>query len=290
MNEFFSTPIGGYVLAFVQVFCGLMFFWLAQRLYQLVFRRIHLSEELFVRDNVAAAVALSGFFLGVLLSLGGTAAELPKAGVESLLALFSSGLVAVFFMLLGAFVSERFILRRCDCFCEICNDRNLGAGFVEAGTHIANGLLISSALAGGCGSWLVGLVCWCAGMLVLAAAASIYPVIARFDVNGEIRNRNNAAAGLAFAGFLVGVGNILRISFAGDFTGWQNSLPEYALKLVFSFVLMGFIRWFADLILVPGVTLSGEIVDESIPNIGAGLMEAFCYIAGSFLIGLAFPA
>ncbi len=290
MNEFFSTPIGGYVLAFIHVLCGLMFFWLAQRLYQLVFRRIHLSEELFVRDNVAAAVALSGFFLGVLLSLGGTAAELPKGGIESLLALFLSGLAAIFFMLLGAFVNERFILKRCDCFREICNDRNLGAGFVEAGSHIANGLLINSALAGGSGTWLAGLVCWSVGMLVLAAAASIYPVIARFDVNGEIRNRNNAAAGLAYAGFLVGIGNILRISFAGDFTSWQNSLPEYALKLAVSFALMGFIRWFADLILVPGVTFSEEIVDESIPNIGAGLMEAFCYIAGSFLIGLAFPA
>jgi uncharacterized membrane protein YjfL (UPF0719 family) len=288
MNAFFSTSIGGYVLVFLQVFLGLLFFWLAQRMYQLVFRRIHINEELFVRDNVAAAVALSGFFLGVLFSFSGVAAGLPGAGAESLSALFSYGAAVIVFMLLGAFVSDRLILRRCDCFREIINDRNVGAGFAEGGAHVANGLMISSCLAGDSGSWMAGLVYWSAGMLVLAAAAAIYPVIARFDVYGEIRNRNNAAAGIALAGFLVGVGNILRISFAGDFAGWRNSLPEYACTLVFCFLLLGFVRWFADLILVPGVTLSGEIADQDIPNIGAGLIEAFCYIAGSFLVGLTF--
>ena len=290
MNEFFSTPVGWYVLVCVEVFCGLLLFWLAQRLYQLLFRRIHLNEELFVRDNVAAAVALSGFFLGVLLAFGGVTSGLSSAGVDSLMALLSYGAAAIFFMLLGAFVSDRLILRRCDCFREICTDRNLGAGFVEAGVHVANGLLISSALAGDAGSWLVGLVCWSAGMLVLAGAAAIYPVLARFDVYGEIRNRNNAAAGLALAGFLVGTGNVLRVSFAGDFSDWQSSLPAYALKLVFCMLLMGSVRWFADLVLVPGVTISHEIAEQEIPNIGAGLVEAFCYIAGSFLIGLAFSA
>jgi uncharacterized membrane protein YjfL (UPF0719 family) len=288
MNGLFGSALGGYLLVFLEVLCGLIFFWLAQRLYQLVFRRINLNEELFVRDNVAAAVALSGFFLGVLLALS-SATGLPTA-VESLPALLGYGGAVILLMLLGAFISERLILRRCDCFREICNDRNLGAGFAEGGTHVANGLLLSSALAGDSGSWLVGVVCWGAGMLVLAAAAAVYPLLARFDVYGEIRDRNNAAAGLALAGFLVGVGNILRVSLAGDFSGWRNSLPEYGLTLVFCFLLLGLVRWLADLILVPGVSLSGEIAEQAVPNVGAGLIEAFCYIAGSFLIGLAFPA
>jgi len=40
----------------------------------------------------------------------------------------------------------------------------------------------------------------------------------------------------------------------------------------------------ADLILVPGVKISDEIVRQEIPNLGAGLIEAFAYIAGSLLI------
>jgi uncharacterized membrane protein YjfL (UPF0719 family) len=286
MNEYLGTPIGACALVVVQVLSGLLFFWLAQRLYQLVFRRINLNEELFVRDNVAAAVALAGYFLGVLLALGGV---IPGGEDVTLVDLFYRGGAVILFMLLGAFISERCILRRCDCFKEICNDRNLGAGFVEAGTHVANGLLLSSALAGDSGSWAAALVSWLVGMLVLALVARLYPRLARFDVYGEIQARNNAAAGLALAGFLVGAGNILRTSFAGDFTGWQQSLPQYAITLVVCFLLLGIVRWLTDLILVPGVTLSSEIAEQSVPNIGAGLMEAFCYIAASFLIALAFP-
>ncbi|GCL35492.1 hypothetical protein SR1949_05870 [Sphaerospermopsis reniformis] len=48
------------------------------------------------------------------------------------------------------------------------------------------------------------------------------------------------------------------------------------------------IRWLADLILVPGVKISDEIVNQEIPNVGAGLIEAFAYIAASFLSGWCF--
>jgi len=284
MNEFLNTPIGGYALVLVQVLSGLLFFWLAQLLYQLVFRRIHLNEELFVRDNIAAAVALVGFYLGVLLALTGVVSGIQSNALPDL---FGRGAAVIVFMLLGAFISERLILRRCDCFLEICNHQNLGAGFAEGGAHVANGLLLSSALSGDSGSWPTAVICWIAGMLLLSMAAQVYPVIARFEVYREIQARNNAAAGLALAGFLIGTGNILRVSFAGDFSGWQESLPQYALTLVVCFLLMGIVRWLADLILVPGVTLSHEIAEQSIPNIGAGLIEAFCYIAASFLIALA---
>lgn len=284
MNEFLNTPIGGYALVLVQVLSGLLFFWLAQLLYQLVFRRIHLNEELFVRDNIAAAVALVGFYLGVLLALTGVVSGIQSNALPDL---FGRGAAVIVFMLLGAFISERLILRRCDCFLEICNHQNLGAGFAEGGAHVANGLLLSSALSGDSGSWPTAVICWIAGMLLLSMAAQVYPVIARFEVYREIQARNNAAAGLALAGFLIGTGNILRVSFAGDFSGWQESLPQYALTLVVCFLLMGIVRWLADLILVPGVTLSHEIAEQSIPNIGAGLIEAFCYISASFLIALA---
>jgi uncharacterized membrane protein YjfL (UPF0719 family) len=287
MNEFFSTPVGGYVLILVQVLSGLLFFWLAQRLYKLVFRRIHLNEELFVRDNVSAAVALVGFYLGVLLSLTGSVSGVQASALTELL---YRGAAVIVFMLLGAFISERLILRRCNCFREICDHRNLGAGFAEGGVHVANGLLLSSVLSGDSGSWPVAVICWLAGMVMLSLAAWVYPLIARFDVYQEIQARNNAAAGLALAGFLVGTGNILRISFAGDFSGWREGLPQYALTLVVCLLLLAMVRWLADLILVPGVKLSHEIAEQSIPNIGAGLIEAVCYIAASFLIALAFPA
>jgi hypothetical protein len=54
---------------------------------------------------------------------------------------------------------DRLILRRCDTAREVIQERNAGAASVEAGNHIANGLIINASLAGESGSWLVGLVC-----------------------------------------------------------------------------------------------------------------------------------
>ena len=42
-----------------------------------------------------------------------------------------------------------------------------------------------------------------------------------------------------------------------------------------------------DWLLVPGVTLEQELVRQAKPNVGAGLLEAFSYVAASFLIGAA---
>ncbi len=181
-----------------------------------------------------------------------------------------------------------FILRCFECDREIIQDRNVGAAAVEAGNHIANGLILSAALAGDSGGWLVALVCWLIGLGVLVLVSIVYPRVAKYDVFGEIQKRNNPAAGVALAGLLIATGNIVRVAFTPEFQNWLVSFTQYGLILVFSLVSLIVIRWVADLILVPGVKISDEIVNQEIPNLGAGLIEAFAYIAASFLIAWCF--
>lgn len=287
MYGFLGMSFGGYDMILQDILGGVVFFWLLKSLYQRLFRRIDLNEELFVRDNVAVAVALTGFLLGAFLALGGAVSGLPPDHGNPILAEYAFAVVGC--MLAGAIIGDRLLLRSCDCFREICIDRNAGAGFAEGGVHVANGLMTGACLAGDSGTWLVGGMCWGAGMIVLIIAGRLYPLFARFDVFAELRDRNNLAAGIALSGFLVAVGNILRISFAGDFRGWRSSLTEYAMTLLVCIVLLGVVRWLTDAILVPGVRLKDEIAHQKVPNIGAGIIEAFSYITGSFLIGLAFP-
>jgi uncharacterized membrane protein YjfL (UPF0719 family) len=116
----------------------------------------------------------------------------------------------------------------------------------------------------------------------------VYPRVAKYDVFGEIQKRNNPAAGVALAGLLIATGNIVRVAFTPEFQNWLVSFTQYGLILVFCLVSLIVIRWVADLILVPGVKISDEIVHQEIPNLGAGLIEAFAYIAGSFLIAWCF--
>ncbi len=210
--------------------------------------------------------------------------KVGKTWQEQLLYLVSYGAGVIVLMLAGAWVGDRFILHRCDTAREIREEQNAGAASVEAGVHIANGLILSAALAGQSGGWLVGLVCWLVGMGVLVLVSSIYPRIANYRVFSEICRRNNPAAGVALAGLLIATGNVVRVAFTPEFQNWPQSFAQYGLLLGVCLLALAVIRSIADLVLVPGVKISDEIVNQSVPNLGAGLIEAFAYIAGSFLI------
>jgi len=284
MNQTITDELSRIILVGAELIIGFAVFWVGQFAYQKLFRRLELTLELFVRDNVAVAIALVGYYLGIVTALSGVLDKVGKTWQEQLLYLASYGAGVIVLMLAGAWVGDRFIMHRCDTAREIREEQNAGAASVEAGVHIANGLILSAALAGQSGGWLVGLVCWLIGMGVLVLVSSIYPRIANYRVFGEIRNRNNPAAGVALAGLLIATGNVVRVAFAPEFQNWTQSFAQYGLLLGVCLLALAVIRAIADLVLVPGVKISDEIVNQSVPNLGAGLIEAFAYIAGSFLI------
>ncbi|MBW4683339.1 MAG: DUF350 domain-containing protein [Microcoleus vaginatus WJT46-NPBG5] len=288
MNEWMQDNLNRSGLIILELAVGFAVFWLGQFAYQKLFRRIQLNLELFVKDNPAVAIALVGYYLGIVLALGGALDKSVASWQDGLLNLASYGATVILLMLAGAWVADRLIMRRFDCVREIIQERNVGAAAVEAGSHIANGLILNAALAGDSGSWLVGFVCWLIGLAVLVLVSIVYPIVTKYDVFREIEKRNNPAAGVALAGLLIATGNIVRVAFSPEFEGWVVSFSQYGLILVFCLLSLVAIRWLADLILVPGVKISDEIVNQEVPNLGAGLIEAFAYIAASFLIAWAF--
>jgi uncharacterized membrane protein YjfL (UPF0719 family) len=267
-----------------EIVIGFAIFWVGQFVYQKFFRRWDLNLELFVRDNPAVEIALVGFYLGIVLALAGALDKLGNTWQESLQYLTGYGIGVVVLMLLGGWLGDRLILCRMQCAQEVQEEQNVGAAATEAGFHIANGLILSTALGGQSGTWLVGVACWLIGLGVLVGASWLYPRVASYDVFGEIRKRNNPAAGVALAGLLVATGNIVRIAFAPEFQTWAVSFKLYGFVLLVGLVALAAIHWLADFVLVPGVTISDEIVNQTVPNLGAGLIKAFAYLAGSFLI------
>jgi len=289
MNEVLLSGLNQSGLIVLELIIGFGLFWLGQLAYQKLFRRrMELNVELFVKDNPAVAIALVGYYLGIVIALGGALDKTAATLQDELVLLLSYGATVIAFMLAGAWAGDRLILRCFQCDREIIQDRNVGAATVEAGNHIANGLILNAALAGNSGTWLVALVCWLIGLGVLVLVSVVYPRVTKYDVFGEIQKRNNPAAGVALAGLLIATGNIVRVAFAPEFQNWLVSFTQYGFVLLFSLVSLVAIRWLADLILVPGVKISDEIVNQEIPNLGVGLIEAFAYIAASFLIAWCF--
>ena len=184
-------------------------------------------------------------------------------------------------MVIAGFLCEKVLLPHFDNTTEIIRDQNMGTAFVEAGMHIANGLIVL-AIVQGTGPIWSGIAFWLLAQVVLLLAGRLYEMITPHSIHRELE-RDNAAVGLAFGGLLVGMGNIISIAVAGDYAGWRAGLETFGVDVAFGFVALYLIHKLTDILLAPGVKLAEEQVEES-PNIGAGLIEAFGYLGGSTLI------
>ncbi len=257
---------------------------LGKWLYDALHRRFVLQTELVEKDNLAVAVAVSGYYLGLVIVLGGVVSGPASFSiVDDVIGLVMFGGLGIVLLNLSAWVNDTVVFSKFDNEKEIVEDRNTGMGAVEAGNYVAVGLITAGAMSGE-GGLAPGLVYWIAGLAALVVAGLLYDKITSYDLHDEIE-KDNAAVGVAFAGALIGFGNIIRLAGDGDFVSWNESLTQFGYYTVVGLVLLPLVRLFADKVLLPGASLSDELVKAQ-PNLGAGVLEAVSYLAASMLIGL----
>lgn len=255
----------------------------AKAIYELLHPRFVLRRELFERDNLALALVMVGYYLGLVIALGGVLVG-PSNGLQyDLIDLGLYGILAIVLLNASGWINDKLVLRHFSNEKEILVDRNAGTGMIELGSHVANGLILAGALSGQGGGLVTAVVFWAAGQAVLIAAAWVYDAVTSFDLHAEIE-RDNVAVGVAFAGVLVGIGNVVRLGIEGDFDSWTGNFVELGLYAGAGLILLPLVRWATDLVLVPGVTLSAELLQSDRPNVGAGAIEGFSYVAASMLI------
>ena len=247
-------------------------------------RRFVLRTELIEKDNLAVALAVAGYYLGLVIVLGGVVSGPASFNVlDDVIGLVIFGLLGIVLLNLSAWINDKIVFSRFDNEKEIVEDRNAGMGAVEGGNYVAVGLITAGAMSGE-GGVLPGLVFWVLGLVALIVAGLLYDKITSYDLHEQIE-KDNVAVGVAFAGVLVGFGNIIRLAGDGDFVSWNESLTEFGYYTVVGLILLPFVRIFADKVLLPGASLSDELVQDR-PNLGAGFIEAVSYLAASMLIGL----
>ena len=251
--------------------------------FDLLHRGFDLKSELVERDNLALAIAVGGYYVGLVMAVGGVLSSESSGLVDDLIDIGFFGLVAIVLLNLSSLINDKIILRHFDNEKEIIQDRNAGTGAIEAGNHIAVGLMTAGALSGE-GDLITAGAFWLLGQVVLIIASVLYAAILPFDVHDEIE-RDNVAVGVAFAGVLVAIGNVVRLGSEGDFVSWYQNLSEFGSFTLAGLVLLPIVRIFTDKVLLPGAKLTDELVNQEKPNVGAGMIEAASYVAASMLIG-----
>ena len=271
------------VSAAVLIVVFFIFFFVGKVVNDLLHREYKLNFELVEKDNAALALALVGYYFGLVLALGGTIVG-PSAGlVEDLTDLVIYGILSVILLNISWFLCDKLILYKFKVSEELIRDHNQGTGAVSAGISIASGFIIYGAVSGEGGNIWTVLGFWALGQVILILAGLVYELITPYSIHEEIE-KDNVAAGVSFAGALVAIGVIIGLAGEGDFTAWSVDLPVYIGFAILGLILLPIIRLLTDKVLLPTVKLSDEISAQEKPNLGAAYIEAFSYIAAAFII------
>jgi len=251
-------------------------------LYQFI-HKYNVRDELVEKDNLAFALAHTGYFIGLILSIGGVMMGESAGLLMDLLYIGVYGIISLILLNLSIIINDKIILRKFSVKKEITIDQNAGTGVMEGASAIATGLIIMGSVYGE-GGWIdTVLIYWVVGQVLLILTAYVYNWITPFDVHEHIE-KDNVAVGVAMAGALIAIANLIRNGLMHDFESWDLTAEYIAIDAGIGLVFLPIARFVADKILLPGRNLTDELVNQEKPNIGAGIIEAFAYVGGSVLI------
>lgn len=273
-----------YVHSLVYLLEALVLFISGKYVFQWLHRRIVLEKELLEQDNLAVAIEMGGYLVGLTLALGGALWGTSSTLAKGVVSMAGYGVLAIVLLNAAAFVNDWLILTRSDADKEIVEDQNSGVGMVTAASHVATGLILNGVLSGEGGGLGALVVFWLLGQLALIVAAKLYDRMMPYDVQLAME-KDNVAVGTAYAGVLLAIGNIVRFAVTGDFTTWEKSLTSFGISVLLGLVLLPVVRLVTDKLILTGGRLTHELVNQDQPNIGAGVIEAICYLSMSFLVG-----
>ena len=267
----------------IYLICAFVLFWIGKLIRDLMASSYSVREELVEKDNAALGIGIAGYYFGLVLAIGGTLSG-PSQGLENdLIDIGIYGLLAIILLNLSRLVNDGLILHGFKIRDELIDDQNAGTGVVVAASYIATGLVIFGAVSGEIGGIVTTVIFWALGQLALVLAGLMYEWITPYSIHDEIE-KDNVAAGVAFAGALVGIGVIVFHASAGDFISWTINLQDFAIEVVAGLILLPIVRFISDVILLPGQKLTDEIANQEHPNLAAGFIEATSYVGASFLI------
>ncbi len=271
------------ITGFILLIAFYILFYIGKLVNDLLHREYNLTEELVHKDNPAVAIAVGGYYFGLVLCLGGALAGPSRGIVDDLLDLAIYGLLAIVLLNISWYICDKVILPKFKISDELIRDRNEGTGAVSFGISVATGFIIFGAVSGVGGNIWSAIAFWAIGQVLLTVAALVFKAITPYDLHGEIE-RDNVAAGVSFSGALISVGIVVGLAAEGDFESWSQDLPNFLLVAALGLILLPVIRFLTDKVLLPTVSLTDEIANQEKPNVGAAFIEAISYISAAFVI------
>ena len=265
-----------------------------------VVTRYRVNQEIAEKGNIAVALQLTGYFLGVILIfLGALYQPLTLVGpgglgfdlnfAIDLLRVFLYSLAGIVALNLVMFLMDRLVLYQFNVEKEIIEDQNVGTGAAEFGMYVAVGLLVAGSVAGESAadeltSALIALAFFGMGLVLLIVFALFYEWTTSFDIHSEIEG-DNVAVGVAMGGNLIAIGLVTLKAVFGEFVGWGESIAAFLVFGVLGFVLLYVMRLLIDLVIMPTVKVADAL--SSGRNVGVAFVESTVVISAAMVLFVA---
>jgi uncharacterized membrane protein YjfL (UPF0719 family) len=261
----------------------------AGRILYRITKGVNLHDQLAVKDNPAAGVALAAFILGAGIAIsGGT--WLTQDVISRIPMLLTTGGVAVVLMLLSLFANDKFILYKMNNSKEIFENRNVAVALVEVGSCIATGLMISGVFSMTAlnddiwttiGFWSLY---WLIGQVLLIVGAKLFSLFRFYDVQEEIR-QNNAAVGVCFGGYIAALGFVTFAALSGAGHDVGDEIQTIGVFFAMGLLVLGIIGTLLKKALLSSADFDDEIGNQK--NAGLATLMAVCYITIAVLFSSA---
>ena len=251
-----------------------------------------IQEHLNQKDNIALAVSISGYYLGVIVvflgglyqpflvvaddNLGFTAEYWQDVGL-----VFVYSIVGILVLNVARIIVDKLVLHDFSTEDEIINDHNAGTGAVEFAVYLAVGLVIAGAISGESGGPETALVFLVLGLVALIVYTLIYEWTTPFNIHEQIES-DNVAVGVALGGNLIAIGIVVFKAVFGEFVGWTESIAAFITYAVVGFVLLYAVRFVVDKVLFPNAKLSDELAVDR--NLGAAFIQSAALISVSLIL------
>lgn len=286
-----------YLLAAAMVGVILVGVGLVARLFRLKF-----FPELLAKENLAFALCLAGFVLGLTVGLSGLFfGPLSEDRGLSLLNWACEAALVLMLMMLTAAVTEWLLLPGLPVVEEITRDQNLGVALATAGSFVSAGLVIQGSLSGHSPSESLGpatslmlairdvVIYWALAQAAIWTTLRVLIATRPFDCVAQLRENDNLASGLSLGLFLVCLGVLGRaaVIYSGgvkDVSVWMELADSAMRWFVGLAVLLIVVAALKLVLLRRGIRpYDFELANSPAPVLALGIIQ----IAAAVAIGLA---
>ncbi len=251
-----------------------------------------IQEQLRTHDNVALALSIAGYYLGIIIVFVGAVYQPFTSSVDSnlgftteywedVIEVLVTTVIGIIILNVARIIVDKLVLYKFSTEKEIVEYHNAGTGAVEAAVYVAVGIVIAGSVAGVGGGPETSFAFLGLGLLTLILYTLFYEFTTSYDVHDEIE-RDNVAVGVALAGNLIAISIVVFKAVFGDFTTWEEGIAGFLTFAVIGTALLFVVRTLVDLILFPKVSMAQELTVDR--NLGLALIETSVLVSASLIL------